>query len=151
MVKKRKYANMQKKENDMENMIVVKDTEYLERCWQAETWKDLAEVVTNYTWIATDGNLVSMKRKITRTKQYLKNRIITESKTKKLTGEEFKERNEQIKLTFVMEIDEQLGKATQLWHYNKKADAAGLSDKERMEYYVDKAIKKAEKYFKLFQ
>ena len=135
----------------MENMIVVKDTEYLERCWQAENWKELAEVITTYTWIATDGNLVSMKRKITRTKQYLKNRILTESKMQKLTGGDFKERNEQIKLTFVMEIDEQLGKATQLWHYNKKADKAGLSDKERMEYFVDKAIKKSEKYFKLFQ
>ena len=140
-----------KKDNDMENMIVVKDTEYLERCWQAETWKELAGVITNYTWIASDGNLVSMKRKITRTKRYLKNRILTESATRKLTGEEFKERNEQIKLTFVMEIDEQLGKAAQLWHYNKKADAAGISDKERMEYFVDKASKKAEKYFKLFQ
>ena len=140
-----------KKEKEMENMIVVKDTEYLERCWQAETWKELAKVITNYTWIATDGNLVSMKRKITRTKQYLKNRILTESATSKLTGEEFKERKEQIKLTFVMEIDEQLGKATQLWHYNKKADAAGISDKERMEHFVDKASKKAEKYFKLFQ
>ncbi len=130
----------------MKNMIVIKDTEYLERCWQAETWKGLAEVITNYTWIATDGNLVSMQRKITRTKQYLKNRILTERKTRKLTGEEFKERKEQIKLTFVMEIDEQLGKATQLWHYNKKADAAGISDKERMEYFVGKASKKAEKY-----
>lgn len=139
------------KEKNMNRMIVVKDTEYLERCWEAETWKELAEVITNYTWIASDGNVVSMKRKITRTKQYLKNRISTESKTRKLTGEEFKERKEQIKLTFVMEIDEQLGKATQLWHYNKKADAAGISDKERMEYFVDKAIKKAEKYFKLFQ
>lgn len=135
----------------MEKMIVVTDTEYLERCWQAETWKDLAKVITNHTWIATDGNVVSMQRKITRTKRYLKNRILAESKTRKLTGEEFKERKEQIKLTFVMEIDEQLGKATQLWHYNKKADAAGISDKERMEYFVDKAIKKAEKYFKLFQ
>lgn len=135
----------------MNKMIVVEDNEYLERCWQAETWKELAEVITNYTWIATDGNLVSMKRKITRTKQYLKNRILTESKINKLTGEDFKKRNEQIKLTFVMEIDEQLGKATQLWHYNKKADAAGISDKERMEYFVDKASKKAEKYFKLFQ
>lgn len=135
----------------MKNMIVVEDNEYLERCWQAETWKELAEVITNYTWIASDGNLVSMKRKITRTKQYLKNRILTESKARKLTKEEFKERKEQIKLTFVMEIDEQLGKATQLWHYNKKADAAGISDKERMEYFVNKAIKKAEKYFKLFQ
>ena len=96
----------------MENMIVIKDTEYLERCWQAETWKDLASVITSYTWIATDGNLVSMKRKITRTKQYLKNRILTESKTRKLTGEDFKKLKEQIKLTFVMEIDEQLGKAT---------------------------------------
>ena len=143
-----KYA---KKDNDMENMIVIKDTEYLERCWQAETWKELAKVITNYTWIAADGNLVSMKRKITRTKQYLKNRILTESKIRKLTGEKFKKRNEQIKLTFVMEIDEQLGKATQLWHYNKKADAAGISDKERMEYFVNKASKKAEKYFKLFQ
>ena len=145
--------NMQtyKKEKEMENMIVVEDTEYLERCWQAETWKELAGVITNYTWIASDGNLVSMKRKITRTKQYLKNRILIERKTRKLTGEEFKERKEQIKLTFVMEIDEQLGKATQLWHYNKKADAAGISDKERMEYFVDKASKKAEKYFKLFQ
>ena len=140
-----------KKEKEMENMIVVKDTEYLERCWQAETWKELAAVITNYTWIATDGNLVSMKRKITRTKQYLKNRILTESKTKKLTGEEFKKRKEQIKLTFVLEIDEQLGKATQLCHYNKKADAAGISDKERMEHFVNKASKKAEKYFKLFQ
>ena len=135
----------------MDKMIVVKDTEYLERCWEAETWKELAKVITNYTWIASDGNLVSMKRKITRTKQYLKNRISTERKASKLTGEEFKERKEQIKLTFVMEIDEQLGKATQLWHYNKKADASGISDKERMEYFVDKAIKKAEKYFKLFQ
>lgn len=135
----------------MNKMIVVTDEEYLERCWHAETWKELAGVITSYTWIATDGNLVSMKRKITRTKQYLKNRIITESKTRKLTGEEFEKRKEQIKLTFVMEIDEQLGKATQLWHYNKKADAAGISDKERMEYFVDKAIKKAEKYFKLFQ
>ena len=134
----------------MDKMIVVKDTEYLERCWQAETWKELAEVITNYTWIATDGNVVSMKRKITRTKQYLKNRISTEEKTRKLTGEEFEKRNEQIKLTFVMEIDEQLGKAAQLWHYNKKAAAAGISDKERMEYFVNKAIKKAEKYFKLF-
>ena len=142
---------MQKKDNDMKNMIVVEDTEYLERCWKAENWKELAEVITSYTWIATDGNLVSMKRKITRTKQYLKNRILTESKTKKLTGEEFKKRKEQIKLTFVLEIDEQLGKATQLWHYNKKADAAGISDKERMEYFVNKASKKAEKYFKLFQ
>ena len=140
-----------KKDNDMKNMIVVEDTEYLERCWQAPTWKELAEVITNYTWIATDGNLVSMKRKITRTKQYLKNRILTESKIRWLTGEGFKKRKEQIKLTFVMEIDEQLGKATQLWHYNKKADAAGISDKERMEYFVDKASKKAEKYFKLFQ
>ena len=138
------------KENEMEKMVVVEDTEYLERCWQAETWKELAEVITNYTWIATDGNLVSMKRKITRTKQYLKNRILTESKTRKLTGEDFEKRKEQIKLTFVMEIDEQLGKATQLWHYNKKADAAGISDKERMEYFVGKAIKKSEKYFKLF-
>ena len=135
----------------MENMIVVEDTEYLERCWKAETWEELAEVITNYTWIATDGDLVSMKRKITRTKQYLKNRILTESKIRKLTGEGFEKRNEQIKLTFVMEIDEQLGKATQLWHYNKKADAVGISDKERMEYFVNKASKKAEKYFKLFQ
>lgn len=142
---------MQKGENKMDKMIVVTDEEYLERCWQVETWKDLAEVITSYTWIATDGNLVSMKRKITRTKQYLKNRILTERKTRKLTGEEFKELKEQIKLTFVMEIDEQLGKATQLWHYNKKADAAGISDKERMEYFVNKASKKAEKYFKLFQ
>ena len=140
-----------KKEKEMENMIVVEDTEYLERCWQAKDWKELAKVITNYTWIASDGNLVSMKRKITRTKQYLENRISTESKVKKLTGEEFKKRNEQIKLTFVMEIDEQLGKATQLWHYNKKADAAGISGRERMEYFVDKASKKAEKYFKLFQ
>ena len=140
-----------KKDNDMENMIVIKDTEYLERCWKAPTWKELAKVITNYTWIATDGNLVSMKRKITRTKQYLKNRILTESKTRKLTGEEFEKCKEQIKLTFVMEIDEQLGKATQLWHYNKKADVAGISDKERMEYFVNKASKKAEKYFKLFQ
>ena len=140
-----------KKENKIKNMIVVEDTEYLERCWQAPTWKELAEVITNYTWIASDGNLVSMKRKITRTKQYLKNRIQTESKIRRLTGEEFKKRNEQIKLTFVMEIDEQLGKAAQLWHYNRKADAAGISDKERMEYFVDKASKKAEKYFKLFQ
>ena len=139
------------KDKEMENMIVVKDAEYLERCWQAEDWKELAEVITNYTWIASDGNLVSMKRKITRTKQYLKNRILTESKIRKLTGEKFKKRNEQIKLTFAMEIDEQLGKATQLWHYNKKADAAGISDKERMEHFVDKARKKAEKYFKLFQ
>ena len=115
------------------------------------TWKELAKVITNYTWIASDGNLVSMKRKITRTKRYLKNRILTESKIRKLTGKKFKKRNEQIKLTFVMEIDEQLGKAAQLWHYNKKADAAGISDKERMEYFVDKASKKAEKYFKLFQ
>ena len=142
---------MQKKDNDMENMIVIKDTEYLERCWQAETWKELAKVITNYTWLATDGNLVSMKRKITRTKRYLKNRILTESKTKKLTGEEFKKRKEQIKLTFVLEIDEQQKKKTQLWRYNKKADAAGISDKERMEYFVNKASKKAEKYFKLFQ
>ena len=140
-----------KKEKEMGNMKIVKDTEYLERCWQVETWKELAGVITNYTWIATDGNLVSMKRKITRTKQYLKNRIVTESKVRKLAGEDFEKRNEQIKLTFVMEIDEQLGKATQLWHYNKKADAAGISDKERMEYFVNKAIKKAEKYFKLFQ
>ena len=135
----------------MEKMTVVEDTEYLERCWQAGNWKELASVITSYTWIASDGNLVSMKRKITRTKRYLKNRILTESKTRKLTGEDFEKRNEQIKLTFVMEIDEQLGKATQLWHYNKKADAAGISDKERMEYFVDKASKKAEKYFKLFQ
>ena len=140
-----------KKQKEMENMKIVKDMEYLERCWQAENWKELAEVIMNYTWIASDGNLVSMKRKITRTKQYLKNRILTESKVRKLAGEDFEKRNEQIKLTFVMEIDEQLGKATQLWHYNKKADAAGISDKERMEYFVDKASKKAEKYFKLFQ
>ena len=135
----------------MNKMIVVEDTEYLERCWQAEDWKELAKVITNYTWIASDGNLVSMKRKITRTKRYLKNRILTESKMQKLTGGDFKKLKEQIKLTFVMEIDEQLGKATQLSHYNKKADAAGISDKERMEYFVRKAINKAEKYFKLFQ
>ena len=139
------------KDKEMENMIVIKDTEYLERCWQAENWKELAEVITSYTWIATDGNLVSMKRKITRTKQYLKNRILTESKIRWLTGEGFKKRKEQIKLTFVMEIDEQLGKSAQLWHYNKKADAAGLSDKERMEYFVSKASEKAEKSFQLFQ
>ena len=139
------------KRKEMGNMIAIKDTEYLERCWQAKTWEELAGVITNYTWIASDGNLVSMKRKITRTKQYLKNRILTESKMQKLTGGDFKKRNEQIKLTFVMEIDEQLGKATQLWHYNKKADAAGISDKERMEHFVNKARKKAEKYFKLFQ
>ena len=120
------------KEKNMDKMIVVKDTEYLERCWKAETWKDLAEVITNYTWIASNGNVVSMKRKITRTKQYLKNRISTESKTRKLTGEEFKKRNEQIKLTFVMEIDEQLGKATQLWHYNKKAEIGRASCRERV-------------------
>ena len=132
-------------------MIILKEEEHLERCWQAETWKELAGVITNYTWIATDGNSVSMQRKITRTKQYLKNRILTESKTRKLTGERFEKRKEQIKLTFVMEIDEQLGKATQLWHYNKKADEAGIPEKERMEYFVGKAIKKADKYFKLFQ
>ena len=132
-------------------MIFLEEEEYLERCWQAETWKELAGVITNYTWIATDGNSVSMQRKITRTKQYLKNRILTESKIRKLTGERFEKRKEQIKLTFVMEIDEQLGKATQLWHYNKKADEAGTPEKERMEYFVEKATKKAEKYFKLFQ
>lgn len=132
-------------------MIFLKEEEYLERCWQVETWKELAGVITNYTWIATDGNSVSMQRKITRTKQYLKNRILTESKIRKLTGERFEKRKEQIKLTFVMEIDEQLGKATQLWHYNKKADEAGIPEKERMEYFVGKATKKAEKYFKLFQ
>lgn len=134
----------------MDKMIVVTDEEYLERCWQAETWKELAGVITNYTWTSTDGDLVSMQRKITRTKQYLKNRIVTEEKMRKLTGKEFRKRKEQKKLVFVMEIDEQLGKATQLWHYNKKADKAGLSDKERMEHFVNKAIKKAEKYFKLF-
>lgn len=134
----------------MDKMIVVTDEEYLERCWQADTWKDLARVITNYTWIATDNELVSMKRKITRTKQYLKNRIATEEKMRRLTGKDFKKRKEQKKLVFVMEIDEQLGKATQLWHYNKKADKAGISDKERMEHFVNKAIKKAEKYFKLF-
>lgn len=135
----------------MDKMIILKEEEYMERCWQAETWKKLAGVITNYTWIATDGNSVSMQRKITRTKQYLKNRILTESKIRKLTGERFEKRKEQIKLTFVMEIDEQLGKATQLWHYNKKADEAGIPEKERMEYFVEKATKKAEKYFKLFQ
>lgn len=132
-------------------MIILKEEEYLERCWQAGTWKELSGVITNYTWIATDGNSVSMQRKITRTKQYLKNRILTESKIRKLTGERFEKRKEQIKLTFVMEIDEQLGKATQLWHYNKKADEAGIPEKERMEYFVNKATQKAEKYFKLFQ
>lgn len=132
-------------------MIFLKEEEYMERCWQSETWKELSGVITNYTWIATDGNSVSMQRKITRTKQYLKNRILTESKIRKLTGERFEKRKEQIKLTFVMEIDEQLGKATQLWHYNKKADEAGIPEKERMEYFVDKATKKADKYFKLFQ
>ena len=142
---------MQKKDNDMGNMIVVKDTEYLERCWQAPTWKELAKVITNYTWIASDGNLVSMKRKITRTKQYLKNRILTESKMQKLTGGDFKKRKEQIKLTFVLEIDEQLDKTTQLWQYNKKTNAARISDKKRMEYFVNKSSRKAEKYFKLFQ
>lgn len=135
----------------MDKMIILKEEEYLERCWQAETWKELSGVITNYTWIATDGNSVSMQRKITRTKQYLKNRILTESKIRKLTGERFEKRKEQIKLTFVMEIDEQLGKSTQLWHYNKKADEAGISEKERMEYFVEKATKKADKYFKLFQ
>ena len=137
-------------EENVSKMIFLKEEEYMERCWQAETWKELAGVITNYTWIATDGNSVSMQRKITRTKQYLKNRTLTESKIRGLTGESFEERKEQIKLTFVMEIDEQLGKATQLWHYNKKADKAGISEKERMEYFVDKATKKAEKYFKLF-
>lgn len=132
-------------------MIFLKEEEYMERCWKAETWKELAGVVTNYTWIATDGNSVSMQRKITRTKQYLKNRILTESKVRALTGEKFEERKEQIKLTFVMEIDEQLGKASQLWHYNKKADKTGIPEKERMAYFVEKATKKAEKYFNLFQ
>lgn len=131
-------------------MIILTDEEYLERCWQADTWKELAGVITNYTWTSTDGDLVSMQRKITRTKQYLKNRIVTEEKMRKLTGKEFYKRKEQKKLVFVMEIDEQLGKATQLWHYNRKADKAGISDKERMEHFVNKAIKKAEKYFKLF-
>lgn len=138
-------------EEIVSKMIFLKEEEYLERCWQAETWEELSGVITNYTWIATDGNSVSMQRKITRTKQYLKNRILTESKIRKLTGERFEKRKEQIKLTFVMEIDEQLGKATQLWHYNKKADEAGIPEKERMEYFVGKATKKAEKYFKLFQ
>lgn len=132
-------------------MVFLKEGEYLERCWQADTWEELAGVITNYTWIATDGNSVSMQRKITRTKQYLNNRILTEGKVRALTGENFEKRKEQIKLTFVMEIDEQLGKATQLWHYNKKADKAGISEKERMEYFVEKAAGKAEKYFKLFQ
>ena len=139
------------REENVKKIVILKEEEYMERCWQAETWKELAGVITNYTWIATDGNSVSMQRKITRTKQYLKNRILTESKIRKLTGEGFEERKEQIKLTFVMEIDEQLGKATQLWHYNKKADKAGISEKERMAYFVEKATKKAEKYFKLFQ
>ena len=139
------------REENVNKIVILKEEEYMERCWQAETWKELAGVITNYTWIATDGNSVSMQRKITRTKQYLKNRILTESKIRKLTGESFEERKEQIKLTFVMEIDEQLGKATQLWHYNKKADKAGISEKERMAYFVEKATKKAEKYFKLFQ
>lgn len=139
------------REENVNKIVILKEEEYMERCWQAETWKGLAGVITNYTWIATDGNSVSMQRKITRTKQYLKNRILTESKIRKLTGESFEERKEQIKLTFVMEIDEQLGKATQLWHYNKKADKAGISEKERMAYFVEKATKKAEKYFKLFQ
>lgn len=138
-------------EESVSKMIFLKEEEYMERCWQAETWKELAGVITNYTWIATDGNSVSMQRKITRTKQYLKNRILTEIKVRALTGESFEKLKEQIKLTFVMEIDEQLGKATQLWHYNKKADKAGISEKERMEYFVEKATKKAEKYFKLFQ
>lgn len=138
-------------EESVSKMIFLKEEEYMERCWKAETWKELAGVITNYTWIATDGNSVSMQRKITRTKQYLKNRILTESKIRKLTGERFEKRKEQIKLTFVMEIDEQLGKATQLWHYNKKADKAGISEKDRMAYFVEKATKKAEKYFKLFQ
>lgn len=137
-------------EENVNKMVILKEEEYMERCWQAETWKELAGVITNYTWIATDGNSVSMQRKITRTKQYLKNRILTESKIRKLTGESFEERKEQIKLTFVMEIDEQLGKATQLWHYNKKADKDGISEKERMAYFVEKATKKAEKYLKLF-
>lgn len=139
------------REENVNKMVTLKEEEYMERCWQAETWEELAGVITNYTWIATDGNSVSMQRKITRTKQYLKNRILTESKIRKLTGESFEERKEQIKLTFVMEIDEQLGKATQLWHYNKKADKSGISEKERMAYFVEKATKKAEKYFKLFQ
>ena len=139
------------REENVNKMVILKEEEYMERCWEAETWKELAGVITNYTWIATDGNSVSMQRKITRTKQYLKNRILTESKIRKLTGESFEEHKEQIKLTFVMEIDEQLGKATQLWHYNKKADKAGISEKERMAYFVEKATKKAEKYFKLFQ
>ena len=78
------------KRKEMGNMIVIKDTEYLERCWQAETWKELAEVITKYTWIASDDNLVSMKRKITRTKRYLKSRILTESKIGKLTGKNSK-------------------------------------------------------------
>lgn len=132
-------------------MVILKEEEYMERCWQAETWEELAWVITNYTWIATDGNSVSMQRKITRTKQYLKNRILTEIKVRALTGESFEKLKEQIKLTFVMEIDEQLGKASQLWHYNKKADKTGIPEKERMAYFVEKATKKAEKYFKLFK
>ena len=132
-------------------MVILKEEEYMERCWQAETWEELAWVITNYTWIATDGNSVSMQRKITRTKQYLKNRILTEIKVRALTGESFEKLKEQIKLTFVMEIDEQLGKASQLWHYNKKGDEAGIPEKERMAYFVEKATKKADKYFKLFQ
>lgn len=139
------------KDNKMEEMIILKEEEYLERCWQAESWRELSGVITNYTWIATDGNPVSVQRKITSTKRYLKNRIQSESKIRKLTGEEFKKRKEELKLVFVMEIDEQLGKATQLWHYNKKADLDGISYKERMEHFVNKAKDKAEKYFKLFR
>ena len=139
------------REENVSKMIILKEEEYLEQCWQADTWEELAGIITNYTWIATDGNSVSMQRKITRTKQYLKNRILTESKICEITGESFEKRKEQIKLTFVMEIDEQLGNAAQLWHYNKKADKAGISEKERMAYFVNKAIDKANKYFNLFQ
>ena len=43
-----------------------------------------------------------------------------------------------------------MGNTMKLWHYNKKSDEAGISNGERMKDFVERAIKKSEKYLKLF-
>ena len=131
-------------------MKVLEQKDYLERCWLAEDWKSLAVILYSYTYLATDGSEVSFKRKIQLTQKYLKGRITTAKKIRELTGVGFKKRTNQIKIAFCQEVEEQMGNTMQLWHYNKKADEAGIPNNERMKDFVERAIKKSEKYLKLF-
>ena len=131
-------------------MKALDQKDYLERCWLAEDWKSLAVILYSYTYLATDGSEVSFKRKIQLTQKYLKGRITTAKKIRELTGVGFKKRTNQIKIAFCQEVEEQMGNTMQLWHYNKKADVAGIPNDERMKDFVKRAIKKSEKYLKLF-